>query len=329
MKKVFVLGSNSFSGSSYIDYLLSNGYQVKGCSRSQEYPDVFLPYYRNKKIKNYAFHRLDINNHIEEIVELIDEYKPHFIVNYMAQGMVAESWLNPLDWYETNLLSQVKLHESIRNFEFIEKYLHFTTPEVYGSISGWTKENNVFAPNSPYAVSRAACDLHLLSFFNNYSFPVVFTRAANVFGAHQQLYRIVPQTIIRALRNENLELHGGGLSERSFIHINDVSRATEMVMLNGVIGETYHISTESKITIRDLVNQICSLLGVNFDKLVIETDERLGKDYSYSLDSSKIRSELNWSDLISLEEGIIETIDWIKSNFEILSKQSLSYNHKK
>ena len=109
--------------------------------------------------------------------------QPELVVNFAAQGMVAESWLNPTHWYRTNVVAQVALHDALRQKPFLQKYVHVTTPEVYGSTDGgWINEHNHFSPSTPYAVSRAACDLHLHSFHEAYDFPVVFTRAANVYG---------------------------------------------------------------------------------------------------------------------------------------------------
>ena len=111
----------------------------------------------------------------------MDQYarvEPSFVVNFAAQSMVAESWLYPDQWYQTNVVANVKLHEKIRQFSFLKKYVHVSTPEVYGSCSGNVTESAPFNPSTPYAASRAACDLHLLTFFKNYQFPVVFTRAS-------------------------------------------------------------------------------------------------------------------------------------------------------
>ena len=144
------------------------------------------------------------HRHMPEIEEKIKLFKPKFIVNFAAQGMVAESWNKPEDWYQTNVVSQVKLHNCLRQLDFIENYLHFSTPEVYGSTEGWIKESYHLAPNTPYAASRAACDLHLMTFFRNYDFPVTFTRAANVFGEGQQLYRIITKTILSGLLRKKL-----------------------------------------------------------------------------------------------------------------------------
>ena len=110
--------------------------------------------------------------------------------------MVGESWLNPDHWMMTNVVSTVRLHDRLRSFDFLERYVHVTTPEVYGSTEGWVREDAPFNPSTPYAVSRAAGDMSLRTYFATYGFPVVFTRAANVYGPGQQLYRIIPRTIL-------------------------------------------------------------------------------------------------------------------------------------
>ena len=327
--KVAVIGSNSFSGSNFINFLLKRHYEVLAISRSKEYHDVFLPYkWSTKSLSNLTFYQMDINKDLIKIEDKIKLFKPKFIVNFAAQGMVAESWNKPEDWYQTNVVSQVKLHNTLRQLDFIENYLHFSTPEVYGSTDGRIKESYNFAPNTPYAASRAACDLHLMTFFRNYDFPVTFTRAANVFGEGQQLYRIITKTILCGLLGKKLSLHGGGTSERSFIHIDDVSDATFKVMHNGIPGETYHISTEEKISIKDLVWKILGKLEFNPNKYVVNTEERLGKDDSYALDSLKIRKELSWSDQIPLEQGIDRTINWVQDNLEVLKNMPAEYVHK-
>ena len=207
--RFLIIGSNSFSGASFIKHLLKDGHEVIGVSRSSEPDEVFLPYKELKnEIHNFNFHPIDLNHDLPLLVKLLDDYQPQFVVNFAAQGMVAESWLNPKHWYQTNMLAQVEMHDHLRKLKCIQKYIHVSTPEVYGSTSGWIKENLNFAPSTPYAVSRAACDLHLMSFYNAYDFPVIFTRSANVYGPGQQLYRIIPQTMMCARMGKILQLHG-------------------------------------------------------------------------------------------------------------------------
>ena len=331
MKNNFlVIGSNSFSGAYFIKYLLEKGHSVCGISRSKEPDKVFLPYkWSNSLDSKFEFVQLDLNSNLNEIIELIKSLRPEYVVNFAAQGMVAESWLTPEHWYQTNVVSQVKLHDQLRKLNCLKKYVHISTPEAYGSTDGgWLKENYNFSPSTPYAVSRAACDLHLLSFYKAYGFPVVFTRAANVYGEGQQLYRIIPRAILSARLGRKLNLHGGGVSVRSFIHMEDVCSGTYNVAVDGNIGETYHISTNQTISIKSLVHKICDMTKVEFNEVVELADDRLGKDQSYLLDSSKLRDEFAWRDQINLDEGLKETLSWVDNNLETLKSLPYEYLHK-
>ena len=242
---------------------------------------------------------------------------------------MAESWLNPTHWYRTNVVAQVALHDALRQKPFLQKYVHVTTPEVYGSTDdGWIRENDNFRPSTPYAVSRAACDMHLRSFHEAYDFPVVFTRAANVYGPGQQLFRIIPRTLLSARTGKPMQLHGGGHSVRAFIHINDVVRATLQLAKDGEPGSTWHLSTEESCSIRALVEQICIMCKADFDAVVQKSDERLGKDQSYLLDSSSMRQIHGWSEQLTLREGLQETLSWVDANMATLKTMPWSYQHK-
>lgn len=329
MKDTFlVIGSNSFSGSQFIDFLLDKDQSVIGVSRSHEIHSVFLPYKKSNKLEGYQFEQIDINKNLSELSDLLSDKKPSYIVNFAAQGMVAQSWQMPEHWYQTNVVGQVRLHDMLRKLSFIKKYVHVTTPEVYGSTDGWITENFNFNPSTPYAVSRAACDLHLMSFFKAYQFPVVFTRAANVYGPGQQLYRIIPRAMLCARLGKKMRLDGGGKSIRSFIHIRDVADATFRIALNGRIGETYHISTREYLSIRTLVEKIANLTEVAFADLAEISEDRLGKDQAYLLESQKLRQELGWSDTVNLESGLSDTLSWVDSNLQILQEQNADYIHK-
>lgn len=326
--KFLVLGSNSFSGASFSAHLLDAGHQVFGASRSPEPHDAFLPYKWQTSRDNFRFFQFDLNQDLDRILDLIQAEQISHVVNFASQSMVGESWENPGDWFRTNALSTVLLHDALRKIPFLERYVHISTPEVYGSTSGFVKEDHVLNPSTPYAVSRAAADMSLNSFYKTYGFPVVYTRAANVYGPAQQLYRIIPRTILYALTGRTLQLHGGGYSERSFIHIEDVSRATVKIALDGKIGDCYHISTPHLISIRSLVEKICEKLSVDPSDLIEVVGERQGKDQTYSLDDEKLRKTLDWTDEISLDQGIDQTIDWMKSNLDELKSQPQSYIHK-
>lgn len=326
--RFLVIGSNSFSGAHFCGYLLRHGHEVIGASRSPEPNSVFLPYRWLADQKRFRFEQVDLNHHLGKLINLVQDFQPEYVINFASQGMVAQSWKTPEHWYQTNVVAQVKLHDQLRQLPGLKKYVHITTPEVYGSTEGWISENFQFAPSTPYAVSRAACDLHLVSFFKAYQFPVVFTRAANVYGPGQQLYRIMPRAMLFARLGKTLPLHGGGHSVRSFIHIEDVADATHRIALKGKPGDAYHISTNQTVSIRGLVEQICDLTRVSFENLAEVTEERLGKDQAYLLDSQKIRTELGWQDQISLADGLATTLTWVDDNLSTLKTLPAEYIHK-
>ena len=196
---VLVIGSNSFSGSSFINYLLDKNLFVIGISRSEENKNIFLKYKKNKNIKNFKFYKADINKNLNLIIKLLDKYKPSIIVNYSSQGMVNESWNSPVDWYMTNFLSTVKIVNYLINKKYLKKFINFTTPEVYGDNKKKLNEETFFNPSTPYALSRASADTHMKLMNKHKKFPVIFTRAANVYGPHQQLYRIIPKAIMMSI----------------------------------------------------------------------------------------------------------------------------------
>jgi dTDP-glucose 4,6-dehydratase len=327
-EKFLILGSNSFSGATFADRLTAAGHDVIATSRSDEPHDALLPYKWQKRPGQVRFRRIDLNNDLESLKSLLRDERPTHVVNFAAQSMVGESWQHPEHWMMTNVVSTVRLHELLRNYDGLERYVHVTTPEVYGSTEGWIREDAPFNPSTPYAVSRAAADMSLRTYFSNYQFPVVFTRAANVYGPGQQLYRIVPRTIVAAMTGQKLRLDGGGKSVRVFIHMNDVSDATLKIARNGTLGDSYHISGYELVSIRTVVEIILNRLGKSFDDCVEIGPERPGKDTAYTLDSFKLRTELGWRDSVSLQQGIDDVIAWAGRFQNDIHKLPIKYEHK-
>lgn len=331
--KIVVLGSNSFSGASFCKYALRQGAEVIGTSRSEQAPPAYAPYRwaidQNPEL-SFRFQRLDLNHDLEALSKLLTKEQPNFVVNFAAQSMVGQSWDFPEDWFLTNAVSTTKMFNQLRKqMGDFGRYVHITTPEVYGPTEGWIKEDTPFNPTTPYAVSRAAGDMSLKSFVEAYNLPAVCTRAANVYGPGQPIYRIIPRALYFFRSGQTLELHGGGSSVRSFIHMDDVSAATWKIMSDGLIGETYHISTDQVVSIKGLVERMAQCLGVSFDDHVKIVGERLGKDAAYMLDSSKLKSTLGWQSSISLDAGLDECIRWIDTYLEDLKQLPQAYKHKK
>lgn len=328
MARVAVLGSNSFSAASFVDAALAAGHEVLGINRSPEPSLIFLPYRKNPRAQAYAFRQLDLNNDLETIFTALEGFRPAFVADFAGQGMVAESWQRPEQWYRTNIVSKVQLHDYLRKQPWLVKYIRVSTPEVYGSTSHPVREDQPYSPSTPYAVSHAAIDMSLAAFFRNYRFPVVLTRFSNFFGPGQQLYRVVPRTIIYALAGRKLPLHGGGTSVRAFVHARDVADGLLRVMDRGKIGETYHFSPEKFHTIREVVEIACQEIGIEFERVVEMSADRPGKDQAYLMDATKARTDLGWAPKHSLVDGIRETILWVKENFEEIRALPWDYVHK-
>ena len=330
VKKILVIGSNAYSGAAFVAHALAQGHEVVGVSRSEELDPVFLPYRWGSAdtLRRFSFLRMDLNEKAREIAQLARERGLAYVVNFAAQSMVAESWLSPVHWYQTNVVANVRLHEELRKWDGLRKYLHITTPEVYGSCTGVVKEDAPFNPSTPYAASRAACDLHLMTFLKRYQFPVVFTRAANVYGPGQQLYRILPRAALFSRVRKKLPLHGGGHSTRAFIHGDDVATASLAILLEGTPGQVYHLSTDRFISIRELVAMVAKKTGTTFDELAEVTEDRPGKDAAYLLDSSKAKTQFGWGPRIGLEQGVETVIRWIDQNLSALRVLPNHYIHK-
>jgi dTDP-glucose 4,6-dehydratase len=327
MEKIVVLGSNSFSGSHFVDYCLEQKMSVTGISRSDEPHEAFLPY-KQRQNSDFTFHKLDLSTDLLQIMDLINQNKPDYVVNFAAQSMVAQSWENPGDWYKTNTLATILFHDKLRKCQFLRKYVHISTPEVYGNCSGIISEDAPYNPSTPYAVSRAAADMSLKSFHAVYGFPVTSTRAANVFGPGQQLYRIIPRTILFIRLGKKIQLQGGGHSVRSFIHIRDVARGTLSACKTLKTGQVYHFSTTRHISIKELVEYICKCMDVHAGSVIETVGERPGKDQAYLLDSTAAKEDLHWKPEITLEQGIDETIRWVDKYIDALKKLPFDYIHK-
>lgn len=326
MDSVVVIGSNSFSGSDLVDLLLERGgYEVHGVSRSPEKSALFLPYKRFAA-PPFTFHQLDLNRGGGQLRELLGRIRPAYVVNFAAQSEVAPSWEHPGQWFQTNAVALTELVHFLTGQPWLRRYVHISTPEVYGACSGSVREDAPLNPSTPYAASKAAGDLSIFTFHKQYGFPFVMIRATNVYGAHQQLFKIIPRSFIRLRRGVAIELHGGGQAVKSYIHIRDVSRGELAAMEHGRPGEIYHLSPDGGgISVRDLVARICSLTGTTFAAATRVVAERPGQDAAYVIDSGKARAELGWTPAIGLDAGLAGVRDWVEREWEHIEREPHEY----
>ncbi len=326
-RKILVIGSNSFSGSDFIDLLLENpANEVVGISRSPEKGALFLPYKRRTGAR-FTFHQMDLNRDAGRIVELADSWKPAYMVNFAAQSEVAPSWEHPDHWFETNVVALSRLLNALKGRDYLRRYVHISSPEVYGSCEGVITESAPLNPSTPYAASKAAADLFLFTLVKNFNFPLVVIRSTNVYGAHQQLFKIIPRSAIYLKLGKTIQLHGGGNAVKSYIHIRDISRGELAALEKGRDGTIYHLSPDRGVAVKEVVRQICGLLGRDFAASIAVVGERLGQDAAYVIDSTRARTELGWNPGVGLEAGLAEVVRWVEANWDDLRRQPQEYIH--
>lgn len=327
IRKTLILASNCFSGQDLVDLLLDDPHrEIVGVGRSPEGSAAFARYRSHTGRERFRYHQLDINTDSDALLELFDHEKPDTIVNFAAQGEVGTSWEHPEQWLQTNAVAIARVVNHLRSGGYLRRFLQVSTPEVYGSIPDSATEDSPINPSTPYAAAKAAGDLMLATYAKQFGFPLLTVRATNVYGARQQLYRIIPRTLIRLRAGKKIQLHGGGRAVKSYIHIRDVSRGELDILEQGQIGECYHLSPDDAgVKIRDLVKLICDTVGVSFEQWTETVDERPGQDKAYIVNSYKARSEFGWSPAITLEAGLDEVRRWVDEYWEQLCKSDQDY----
>ncbi len=322
-----VIASNSFSGSWMVDTLLKSSPDAKviGISRLKEHDPLFLPY-RQWKHDRFQFFPLDVNRDMAAILDVLDQYQPAYIINLAAQGEVGTSWKYPAQWYQTNAMAVVQLTNALKDRAYIKSYVHISTPEVYGACQN-VKEDCPINPTSPYAASKASGDLFVQTLARQYNFPAMFIRSTNVYGPHQQLYRIIPRTVLYLKMGKKIQLQGGGKAVKSYIHIQDVCEGVWAAMHAHRPGEVFHFSPDESISIRDLVERLCRMSGYDFNTCVDVVEDRPGQDAMYVIDSTKARQNLKWKPKITIDCGLKQTMDWALKNYDQLIKTPLEYKY--
>jgi dTDP-glucose 4,6-dehydratase len=323
-----VIGSNCFTGCHFVDALVANPLnEVMGISRSPEKSDLYVPY-KSKPLKNFQFHQIDLVRQIDRLFSLLDDFKPDYVIHVAALSEVALSNHQPVEYFQVNTLGTVQLCSRLRSKPYLKRYLHISSAEIYGSCPAPIHENAPLNPSTPYAVSKAAADMYLLTLAKNFGFPVTLIRSTNVYGKHQQLFKIIPRTAIYFKKGRKIELHGGGHAVKSFVHIRDVIRGALKILEIDHPSAIYHFSTKNPDTIQDIVRKICVMMKRDFDQSVAIVDERLGQDARYTLDCSKAQNELRWNPEVPFENGLQEVVSWIEENWEKITHEPLEYIHK-
>jgi dTDP-glucose 4,6-dehydratase len=284
--------------------------------------------------RRYTFARGDIAD--ENLVcRLLSEHAVDTVVNFAAESHVDRSIDSPEPFVQTNvvgtlrLLNAARLHwsrlgaEPQRAFRF----LHVSTDEVYGTLSASDPaftEETAFAPNSPYAASKAASDHLVRAYRHTYGLPTLVTNCSNNYGPYHFPEKLFPLVILNALEGRPLPVYGDGKQVRDWLYVEDHCRAISLVLRRGRPGETYNVGGLSERTNLEAVNKICSLLdakaprsdGVSYSSQIEFVKDRPGHDRRYAIDCAKLLGELGWRPAETFESGLARTVDWYLANRE-------------
>jgi dTDP-glucose 4,6-dehydratase len=236
------------------------------------------------------------------------------IVHFAAESHVDRSIYEPAPVIETNVTGTFTLLEVARKLA-VSRFVHISTDEVYGDIvpGAFASEDAPLLPSSPYSASKAASDLLVRSYVRTYGFPALITRSSNNYGAYQFPEKFLPLMITNALYDKPLPIYGDGKQERDWLHVDDNCRGILAVLERGKIGEVYNIGGSEIVENLVMARSLLRLTGKPESLLRYVTD-RPGHDRRYALNCKKIENELGWRPVISLGDGISQTIEWYKNN---------------
>jgi len=275
--------------------------------------------------RRYAYHAYHVTHELDLLLELLDREKPQVIVNYAAQGEGAVSWKHSWRFFETNSMALARLAEALMSRDYLERFIQIGTSELYGSMDVPAREDAPLQPSSPYAASKAAFDMYLVSVHRVLKFPMSIVRPSNAYCPGQLLHRVIPRAVVCGLTGRKLPLHGGGRAEKSYIHARDLGRAIHLVSDGAPLGKVYNAGPPEPISIRSLVEKTADALEISFDELCEVVPDRLGQDSRYWLDSSAIKRDVGWEPEISLEEGLAEMVEWGRRYIDQLKEVDPTY----
>lgn len=262
------------------------------------------------------FVKIDIRN-LQELDSLFEKKKFTHVLHFAAESHVDNSISNPGLFAETNVLGTLNLLQVSKKYS-IERFLHVSTDEVYGSIEeGFSTENSPLNPSSPYSASKAAAEHFVFSYLHTFDLPVLMVRCSNNYGPRQFPEKLIPHFISRLQKNESVPVYGDGKNIREWMHVSDCARGIALVLEKGKIGDIYNISSGIFRENLEVTRMLVNMMGKG-PELISFVEDRKGHDFRYAIDSSKIRKELGWEPKVQLEEGLKETVRWFTENAERL-----------
>jgi dTDP-glucose 4,6-dehydratase len=280
----------------------------------------------------HVFVRGDIGD-ADLVRSLLERHRPRAVVNFAAETHVDRSIRGPAAFVDTNVVGTLAFLECVREWwaglpdgeRTAFRFLHVSTDEVYGSLGRDDppfSETTPYAPNSPYAASKAASDHLVRAYHHTYGLPTLTTNCSNNYGPLQFPEKLIPLMIVNALAGKPLPVYGDGRQVRDWLHVRDHCAAIRAVLARGRTGETYNVGGDAEQANIDVVHAICTLLDARRPRedgqprasQITYVADRPGHDRRYAIDASKLKRELGWQPAHSFQQGIADTVDWYLSH---------------
>ena len=329
---ILVTGGAGFIGSNFVlDWIAAEGTPVVNLDK--------LTYAGNpanlaslKGDSRYVFAQGDICDSTL-IASLLQKHQPQAIVHFAAESHVDRSIHGPGEFVQTNVVGTFSLLEEARAYwgtlaepaKSRFRFLHVSTDEVYGSLGmddSAFSETTPYAPNSPYAASKAASDHLVRAYHHTYGMPVITTNCSNNYGPLQFPEKLIPLMILNALNGKPLPVYGDGKNVRDWLHVSDHCSGIRAALAKGKPGETYNIGGNSEKNNLEVVHAVCTILdelhpsGAPHAKLITYVKDRPGHDQRYAINAEKIRRELGWEPQERFEKGLRRTVEWYLAHHE-------------
>lgn len=321
--KILVTGGAGFIGTNFIYYQLEKHPEDQIiCIDKLTYAGNLINLDNAMNSDQFDFIEGDIAD-VEKVDEVFAHYHPDIVVNFAAESHVDRSILDPGLFIRTNVIGTQVLMDACRKYG-ITRYHQISTDEVYGDLPLdkpellFTEDNSIHT-STPYAASKAAADLLVMSYYKTYNLPVSISRSSNNFGPYQHPEKLIPKMISRAKAGEVLPVHGTGSHVRDWIYVQDHCSAIDVIIRKGLSGKIYNVGANNEKNTLEVVKTILNHLNQTED-LITFVEDRPGNDLRYGIDSSKLKTELSWQAETNFNDGIGKTIDWYINNFEWLKK---------
>ena len=329
---ILVTGGAGFIGSNFIINWLSKSNELVVNLDNLTYAGNLQNLDSLNGNEKHAFVRGDIGDEVL-ISKIFKKYKPRYVVNFAAESHVDRSIHGPVDFIQTNIVGTFQLLECARSYwnglKYDEKdsfrFLHVSTDEVYGSLepgySGFTEKHS-YKPNSPYSASKASSDHLVRAYYHTYGMPVLTTNCSNNYGPFQFPEKLIPLIVHNSIEGKDLPIYGDGSQIRDWLYVDDHCDAICRVLELGMVGEVYNIGGLNEKTNLEIVNTLCEILdekipkadGSSYKAQIVHVKDRIGHDFRYAIDASKIEQELGWKPKETFDTGIRRTVDWYLDN---------------